>query len=115
MLVFYVTLVSLSSVVVFGRCLFVLLYSRRWSNPNGYLDEFLYCGNKVSVKSLRRIPNWIDMVDWEAEFIFNGSEYRMRSRYGSVFFDDDAPMNVQCVFYMVRNRRRDGLIKPVSI
>ncbi len=110
---FYIFIISLVSAVVFGRCLFVLLYSRCWSNPDGYLDEFMAYRNKVFVKSLRRIPNLFGFADWEAEILFDGQDYLVRTYNGML--PDTYSLGVKCAFYRLRDRWRDGLNTPVSI
>ena len=56
---FYIFMISFVSVFFFGRWLFVLLYSKRWSNPDGFIDEFITYRHDVLVKSLRRIPTFL--------------------------------------------------------
>ena len=65
---FYIFMISFVSVFFFGRWLFVLLYSKRWSNPDGFIDEFTTYRHMVLVKSLRRIPTFFGCLeDWKAE------------------------------------------------
>ncbi len=112
---FYIFMISFVSVFFFGRWLFVLLYSKRWSNPDGFIDEFITYRHDVLVKSLRRIPTFLGCLeDWKAELFLDGEEYVVRTRDG-MLSDDDYSLDVRLAYYKLRDRIRDGKNTPVTL